>query len=411
MQIADDLDRIKLSICGVLAFPITIPLFIIGLEFNALEFILPSIWILIGVAPFTQIFNWYLVDKRHFVLTTVLFGLFPAYILTGTLYAYSNAEVYKEFIKWLEIFVVAILIFSYINSRQRFSAVYWLLFFVNIALVAKAIIFTDFSQSNILSISRIRIGHATVFSIALLLPFAIKNRSKILLYVLILVLILSQARANWIAFIIMFSLFYYQTKNKRLSYKKISISIILITCCLMLIPGIRATVHKRVSHLGVLDDKPAPSTFQRLYRIEACYYAFLDRPVLGIGAGNMFYHTKKMNKAHILEWLKSRNKKSITPHNVYAQYLAELGIIGFALFMLLLAFLYKIIACIRRDNRFKDVPHALGIYLYFAVFLVFIAFGYIAGTDRIILGIYFGLILAMLKWPILYKNCNNPELA
>lgn len=378
---------------------ITVPVFIKGVEFNALEIFLIPAGLYVGFVSVTKNITKDLINKRLFNTVIGLYSLLLSYILISLFYTYSDTEVYKEFFKWFEIFLAALCVFHYVSSKKQFSHAFWFLFFINLALVIKAVIFTDFS--GVFVLPRIRIGFSTIFAIALLLPFAIKNKSKVLLYCLIIVLILSQARASWIGFVVIFALFVFQTIGKQvLSYRKVYFSILILTCCALLVPSIREIVHTRISNLGILGEDPAHSTYQRIYRLEACYYAFLDKPLLGIGAGNMLYHTEKMGKAEILIWLTNRHRDSITPHNIFAQYLAELGLIGFVIFISLLVYLYKVIIYVKSR---KKSPEILGLYLYFFAFLVFITFGYIAGTDRIILGVYFGLILATLKPFTLYE--------
>lgn len=401
---------IELFIWGAFASLITIPIFMGGLEFNALELVFVSIGACISIMVCTRKVNSRLVNKRLFLLTTGTLSLFLIYILSGMLYGGSKATVFKVFLKWSEIVAIAIFIFFYIDSRKRFNIIYWFLFFATFSLVAKAVFQTDFTAGHALSLPRIRIGVSTVFAIALLFPFVTRSSARILLPCLIITVILSQSRASWIAFIVVFLLFVYYAKDKQKLFRNVIVFTLLIFCSIISVPALQNITLKRISQLGVLGEKPSPSTLQRLYRLEACYYAFLDRPVLGIGAGNILNHTEKMGKAQILEWLENRNKESITPHNVYAEYLAELGVIGFTIFMSILIFIHKIIAYIRRNKKFKDDPQALGILLYFYVFLVFLAFGYITGPNRIILGSYFGLVLAMLKWPVFHLKVNNQNL-
>lgn len=396
--------RMRLIIWGTLASLITIPIFIRGIEFNVLELVLIYIGIITAKIPIRNL-DRSVVNKRLLILTAEFFGLFLVYILLGIFYAYSTAAVFKVFFKWSEIFIIAIFIFHYIDSHERFSTIYWFLFFVNLALVAKALILTYFGESQSVSmLPRIRIGHSTVFAIALLLPFATKHNSRILLYSLVLVLVLSQSRASWIEFIVVFFVFVYYAKDNRKLYRNVGVSVLLIIGCILFIPAVRNMMHQRISHLGILEEKPASSTFQRLYRLEACYQAFLDAPVFGVAAGNILYYTEKKGTANILTRFQTRENDTLTPHNVYAEYLAGLGLVGFAIFISVLLLLYKIIFYVRHYGQLKHQPELLGVHLYFFVFLIFLAFGYIAGTDRLALGIYLGLILALLKWPTFYSK-------
>ena len=392
---------------GVLAFLITIPIFFRGVEFNILESGFIYIGACVVALVHAQKVNRCLRNKHLFVLTIGLWGLFLVYILAGILYCESTETVLKVFFKWLEIIIIGLFVFIFINSPRRFSYFYWLLFLVNMALVIEALFHAGFSTNHIFVVPRIRIGAETVYAIALALPFVAKKGFKFLLAGLMLIVLFSQSRASWLELVAILLLFAYHMKDNRKLLRKAAILMLLLFCGIVFVPAGRDVVYKRVSHLGVFGNKPAFSTYQRLYRLEACYYAFLDHPVLGVGAGNIFYYTEKTGKASILDWAEKNHKKSITPHNVYAEQLAETGLIGVTLFISILGSLYKIITCVRRNEKFRNAPEAMGIYLHFAVFIIFLSFGYIAGTTRITMGIYIGLILAMLKWPVFYPEFRN----
>ena len=48
------------------------------------------------------------------------------------------------------------------------------------------------------------------------------------------------------------------------------------------------------------------------------FQAFLDHPVFGVAAGNILNYTEQKGQASVLTWLSTREKKTLSPHNVYA---------------------------------------------------------------------------------------------
>lgn len=397
---------------GGLASFVILSIFLREIEFNALEFVLVGVGIYVAISLTLQSSKIRLVNKQLFILTIILCGIFLAYIATGAFHAYIVPSIFKVIFKWAEIFILAIFVFLYIDKPRRFNNIYWFLFFINLALVVQALIKAPFSE-GIFPPPRIRVGPPTVFSIALLLPFATKRNLRILLYFLFIVLIFSQFRVSWIGFGVVLFLFLFLIKNNFKLKKKIIIPILLVIVAILIIPSSRNIVINRIQKIGILGEQLSPSVTDRIYRLQASFRAFLDYPIFGVGAGNILPYIKQISWGEKLTYLKARLRSPeeifLTPHNVFVEYLAQFGLIGFTIFVLMLGLFYKIISSIRQYNHnyLKYKPELIGIYLYFFAFLVYLTLGYIAGTDRVMIGVYFGLILGLFRLPTFYFGFNK----
>jgi len=403
----------RLTVLGGLASLIAFPVFLKGVEFSLHEFALLGIGIWIAARFALQPPKIFLVHKQLFILVELFCILFLAYILIRTLWGWGYAihPGLKVLFKWAELFVISIFVFFYVDRLHRFSNIYWLLFSINLALIIQALIYAPFSE-GLSTPPRIRIGYSTVFSIALLLPFATKWNLRIFLYFLFTVVIFSQARASWIGIAGVLSIFLYRVRGNFRLRKKIAISGLLIIAFILSIPSTRNIVFDRISQLGMFGGEPAPATLDRLFRLQCSFRTFLDYPIFGVGPGNILTHVKEIGWEEKLIYRRAQKKIFLVPHNLFAEYLAQFGLIGFMIFILMLRSFYKIISTMRRYNqgRFKYKPELIGIYLYFFALLMFLTFGYIAGTTRVMLGIYLGLILAMLKYPTFYPKKEKSKI-
>ena len=114
----------------------------------------------------------------------------------------------------------------------------------------------------------------------------------------------------------------------------------------------------------------------KYYLIKASLFAFGENPILGTGLGNWHLHAYETDFSHIREFNDPTTFKRYRSHNMYAQQLVELGIIGFG------AFFYSITNILRRSLSFKRALDgyeqaafaSLMVYLFTAFFYADINF-------------------------------------
>lgn len=125
-----------------------------------------------------------------------------------------------------------------------------------------------------------------------------------------------------------------------------------------------------------------PSNVERTMLINAAIFDFKKHPIFGVGLGNFSSFAIDYGGYPI------RNR-TFPAHNVYIELLAECGIVGLSLFLLVLVDLFGIIA-----NKKSNIADGL-LFVYFVAFYMFNTY---SGTNRILLS----FILA-----ILYNSKKN----
>lgn len=114
----------------------------------------------------------------------------------------------------------------------------------------------------------------------------------------------------------------------------------------------------------------------KFYLIKSSLFAFGENPILGTGLGNWHLYAYQTDFSHIDKFNDPTTFVRYRSHNMYAQQLVELGIIGFA------AFFYSITNILRRSLSFKRALDgyeqaafaSLMVYLFTAFFYADINF-------------------------------------
>jgi putative inorganic carbon (hco3(-)) transporter len=138
------------------------------------------------------------------------------------------------------------------------------------------------------------------------------------------------------------------------------------------IQGIKGLFSEQV------DVQPDAVTRGRLTEMLAAFYVFLDHPVVGVGPGHFtpYYSLDYMTGPHALRQISSQRRA----HTLYFEVMAETGIIGFSIFMsvvaLILVRLWRIrLYWISKNSEYANIITALFLgvisYLGTAVFLHF----------------------------------------
>jgi O-antigen ligase len=393
----------KYSYLGILLFSV---LLLVPIPFAANINILEIIVLFTGVIYIIKSKNLTSIPKESFSVLRLL-SIYILLITIGFLYAPDQIKVLKEFIKWFEILIIALIVYSYSHTSINFKRVYWF-FTVLVCIYFLSTIMASIFQEG----SRIRVGAIVVFLLSLTIPFTLRNKVKFIITTTTMstLFLLTESRAIWIAMIIvlLMSFLNFNIRNRL----KTSLLFLLPFILLVFIFGFDEMISDRMSHLNISNpDTMAYSTLQRVYRIQASYYAFIDSPVIGVGAGNLYEYLVSSNHLNLfewLEWLDKNERTSIVPHNLFAQNAAELGIVGLLTFLLILLKLFKIVRKIEKGKHAYQDNYTKGLYLSFFVLIVFLSFGYISGIHRLIIGVFFGLIVALPKY--CNKNIDRGSL-
>jgi O-antigen ligase len=118
---------------------------------------------------------------------------------------------------------------------------------------------------------------------------------------------------------------------KRRIVRGVALILLVILLITIFVPSLFSTAFSRFSRL--IDGRLGETIYLRATLWKAALIAFLDHPVLGIGAGS-FRYVREMYPGLILDpvyfWV-----RGFSAHNLFLHYLAETGIIGVSMLVLL----------------------------------------------------------------------------
>lgn len=304
--------------------------------------------------------------------------------------AIDKILVISDLLKWAEIFVFIILVFNF----KYFKYLYLILFLISFFPVLISI-YSSILNFNFFSGYRALPGYPSIFSLSLLIPFSKKNNFIYVICILLIITnILSITRGAWLALIVVLS--YYILINLRDSKKYIlkMVGIILIVILVVVnIPAVQSNIHRKTLNPFLLN---SGSNFERSGMAFLCLSIFSKNPIIGIGSGNFGKYAIKnpyLYKGKIL-----KIPENMAPHVFFLQILAENGIIGLISIVMIFLIFYKILfnkKIYLRCNDYKS--YILGLRMLFLSLTIHLIFGYVAGSGRLLLGLFMGLSLSILK--------------
>jgi len=342
------------------------------------------------------------------LLVFLFIGVFYHFLKNGTVILFSllsviNAHdqmlVIKSAVKWIEVLILTILIFLYVNSERQFRFIYWIFFsacFTQILLAALKMFSGGFS----VLFYRIFPGYESVFSFALLLPF-IKSKNKNLILTLLLIsfvsLIVSFSRGAYIAFGICLLYSYFAFPHQ---YKK---KLVLGLFVLMILFWVSPVDNLLFKDFSITLSPTHGSNIERLVLIKFALKLFLQYPIFGAGSLNfplyLFQHG-------VPAGIMSNDFDTLGPHNTFLQVASEEGFIGLVTFLFILIAVYLLLKNISRLKCFNK-ECLLGLKLFALVMLVNIMFGYISSQFRFLSGLFLGLTMASFRY---FKEYNNEDI-
>lgn len=315
------------------------------------------------------------------------FGLYLCFLLLSIIGAQNESRVLKSFFKWLEIFLLSMLIFFYVRDSKNFKKIYWILWISSFGFIAIMIFKIFFNQQSLFE-NRISPAYPSALALALILPFVkVKNKSAIIVSVIcFLGALLSQSRGVWIILLI-FSILIFRNMSFRSKVWALSISTVFVGWLILNTP-ITDIIESRIQSKA--------SNIERLGMASIAWKAFEENPFTGIGSLNFpDYFISNANR-HVI---RSEKPELLEPHNVFLQIAAEEGIFALFAFGLLLFIIYYIVF---KESKVLPNSNGLGPYLSGLKFLAIVLtvnllFGFISDQFRLVYASYFGLSLSLLR--------------
>jgi O-antigen ligase len=184
-------------------------------------------------------------------------------------------------------------------------------------------------------------GNATYFSgfLIFVIPLLLSeiltvrkfSKRQMLLGVLILVsvylLIRTESRSSWVAFIISSILFLFlQNTSQKKRLITMTLFVFVLVGIVLLFPSI---IERRLS--GILESSPTSSVTRRFVIYEGAWRAFLDSPILGHGIGNFNVIIPKYRSPDY--WISQSEDIVPHAHNEFLEVLSDTGLLGFLFWM------------------------------------------------------------------------------
>jgi len=314
--------------------------------------------------------------------------------------AINKTLVISDFFKWIEIFLFVILVFNFKN----FKHIYWILFLINIFPVLISI-YSSILNHNIFSGYRVLAGYSSIFSLSFLIPFYKKNRFVSVICILLMITtILSITRGAWLALIIVLG--YYILINLRDNRKhifKIIGIVVIVILVLMNIPTVQNNIYRKALDPFSLQSK---SNWERSGMLFLSLNIFSKNPIIGIGSGNFGEYA--IRNPHLYKGKYLEISTNMAPHVFFLQLLVENGIIGLISFLMIFLILYKILFNKNLYLIYNDYKsYILGLRMLFLSLIIYLVFGFVAGSSRLILGLFMGLCLSILKKESIIRNVEK----
>jgi len=329
-------------------------------------------------------------DKKYFHLFLMGFFLLFVSKIISFWPAMDKTLVISDLLKWAEILAFVILVFNF----KYFKYIYWILFLVTFSPVLISL-WSAIINLNFFSGFRVLPGYPSVFTLSLLLPFFKKNfLIGFVCIFLIIANILSITRGAWVALIV--SLSYYILihfrEDKKYILKMVGI-IVIIILILINIPVVQNNINRRTINPFLTYSR---SNYKRSGMIALCMEIFRKNPIMGIGSGNFGKYSAENPYLYKGKYLKI--PENMAPHAFFLQLLAENGIFGFIAMIMIFLILAKVLFKEKRylkDRNSKE--YILGLRMFYLSFMIHLIFGFVAGSNRLILGLLMGLSLSLLK--------------
>ena len=127
----------------------------------------------------------------------------------------------------------------------------------------------------------------------------------------------------------------------------------------------RTTIMDKIINYKSYLDIKGSSAAERITTIQSCWKMFCDRPILGIGFGNFGWYIDYYVTSPLLNYFPGGN---FQPNSLYFELLAEVGIVGFVLYMLLVKNILKRILYIIKINKKNGYGYMmLALFVYILI--------------------------------------------
>lgn len=327
---------------------------------------------IIGAVTFLSTLLHNILQRRKLNLLKIksfrLFLLFLAYIyVLGFIKLGPFTKV--NFVIFASFAAYGLIILSLVSTKRRFLLVIWTSLISLFIACSDAIIFYLSHPGLILRLEGPFLD-PNYFAIALLphigLCYFLINAQKntilriflmVIFAVLIIALVLTSSRGGLIGFAVMFISAILKSKSKfGAIISVIFLSIIMLNFMPEQVWERFDATKTTISNFE--RTSKVESTKRRIILAQSAWKMYLDNPIFGTGIGNFYYGHRQYSFLH-----------AGRAHTMYLELMAELGTIGFLMFLGLLASTFKTLKLITKSNSDLS-PYAKGLSVGLVGFLV-----------------------------------------
>ncbi len=315
--------------------------------------------------------------------------LYTCAIALSTWNAVDLGRVAKSGFKWVEVVVLATLVFLWVEKERDFAFIYWTLAISAALVVVRVLALILWGRLPLLGY-RLFPGIEALFALALVLPF-LRTRNPwamALAAVCLVSAVLSMSRTAWLALPFLLVLAHLRGILSAAQLRTAAGVICLVLAVVYLVN--RELILYRWSELF------APTHVSNLERwtlLKSAFSFFLRHPLVGVGSLNF---PRVLQREGPLSAIVAPDPDLLEPHNAFLQVLAEEGLIGFSFFVLsLLACVLTLRAASRTSGL--SAPYRAGLEGFLLVMGIYLLFGFVSAQFRFFLALGYGLSAATTK--------------
>jgi len=343
-------------IIGFVLLIFSVPLATLPSIFPSFVFTFTNVTVakLMGGLATLSVFIHNIIQKRYIKFFKssqgIFFLLLCGYVVFSGL-TQSGAATRECFTKYASFLMFFYLTISLINSEGRFKLVLWTAVSAMTLISIMAILQHTKLGTDVRAGAMFYGPNYFGISLLLIIPIAFynffnsenmfgKSLSIVSFAILCLALAFTQSRGAMIGFVFVIMMLFWMPKRKIASVFLILVMLGIGTA------AFPKTFWRRVEMTrisGEIQHEGAVSTTRRWQLAQAGLKIIVDRPIFGVGIGNFFWE--------------SREYMPIFPglaHNMYIEVAAELGLIGFVLFMGIIIYTFKDLKMILKRAKGKN---------------------------------------------------------
>ncbi len=330
-------------------------------------------------------------------------------------------------IRAIYIIVFFLLAVDYFKTTKNVPKFFWIYFLSMVIPILYSINYHshhDYSQAFSYEVGEPFYNDHTIYAacVAMLIPlfttiiFHYNHEGKRKLQVisvfsltlLMIAILLSYSRAGWLS-IVVAALFFIAIKLRVTFYQATFTVLIIFSVIILNGQKIIEKVKENDTESSegffnhaksVANISTDNSNIERLNRWVCALRMFEDRPVFGFGPGTYPFQYGQFQLSQEMTWVSVRDGSVGGVHSEYLKPLAEMGLIGFLLFLTVIVGTLKIgLDLIQANKRHKDRNLITGMYLGFITYLVHGIVNFFLDTDKSSV-LFWGIIAAIVAYDL-----------